>query len=429
MGFFDRLSGVRGAAPGPQSVSDLPIHFAIVDVETTGLDPQVHRVIEIAVVLMDSKGVVIHEWCTLVNPGHRDSGPEHIHGIKGDWLTAAPTFAEIAGDLRDRLVGRVLTAHNSKFDMGFVSAELFRAGAASSDAAVPNFDTMGTAESVGLPRALRNACAQLGIEYQPHDALEDARATARLLARLLPVIDPRTFPPSVVVPAGWISESIPASGLSQRRAEAERLTRPSDFLSDAVTRLPPFDASLGRDSDVFTAYRDMVAAAIADGYVSPAESESLISLAASLSMSPAEARDVHHELFLSLLDAALLDRKISKDERADLERAATWLGVNVADWDGMVKAARTRVKSDQALFKQDMSGKVVAFTGRGVHPNNVREGLCAKLGMEFKSTVTKDTNLLVMGGWDTENANVQRAHDLGIPMMIESLFWQRLGEL
>ena len=63
--------------------------YAVIDTETTGLLPSHrHRVIEIAVVLLDARGQVEREWVTLLNP-HRDLGPQHIHGI----LTAVATAA------------------------------------------------------------------------------------------------------------------------------------------------------------------------------------------------------------------------------------------------------------------------------------------------------------------------------------------------
>lgn len=52
----------------------------MVDVETTGLNPRVDRVVQIAVTQMRADGAVEGAWSTLVNPG-RDPGPSHIHGI------------------------------------------------------------------------------------------------------------------------------------------------------------------------------------------------------------------------------------------------------------------------------------------------------------------------------------------------------------
>ena len=73
--------------------------FAVVDVETSGLDPTKHRVIEVAVTQLSPAGVVESEWSTLVR-ARGGTGPVHIHGLTDHDLRDAPTFAEVAGTLR-----------------------------------------------------------------------------------------------------------------------------------------------------------------------------------------------------------------------------------------------------------------------------------------------------------------------------------------
>ena len=59
---------------------------AVIDVETTGLSPRTDRIVEVGVVLLDSRGDVEAEFETLVNPG-RDVGPTGLHGIRAPGLT------------------------------------------------------------------------------------------------------------------------------------------------------------------------------------------------------------------------------------------------------------------------------------------------------------------------------------------------------
>jgi len=80
--------------------------YAVIDTETTGLLPtHRHRVIEIAVVLLDARGQVEREWVTLLNP-QRDMGPQHIHGILTSDVLAAPKFADIAAPISVPCRGR-----------------------------------------------------------------------------------------------------------------------------------------------------------------------------------------------------------------------------------------------------------------------------------------------------------------------------------
>lgn len=103
--------------------------FAVVDVETTGLDATSHRVIEIAVALVDVTGAVEREWSSLVRV-KGDTGPVHIHGLTTAHLAQSPSFRQILPTLCELLDGRILVAHNAEFDWGFLSHEAARAGGA-----------------------------------------------------------------------------------------------------------------------------------------------------------------------------------------------------------------------------------------------------------------------------------------------------------
>ena len=79
-----------------------------------------HRIIDVAVIGA-TDGVVDFEWQTLVNPGVRvPAGITALTGIDNDMLQDAPSFEDIAAELRARLAGRVFVAHNVRFDYGFI---------------------------------------------------------------------------------------------------------------------------------------------------------------------------------------------------------------------------------------------------------------------------------------------------------------------
>ena len=102
--------------------------FAIVDVETTGSDPATDRVTEIALLEINDMAIT-GQWSTLINPGGRIPGPiQALTGITQEMVDRAPRFAEIAGELYERLAGRVFVAHNARFDYGFLRREFDRAG-------------------------------------------------------------------------------------------------------------------------------------------------------------------------------------------------------------------------------------------------------------------------------------------------------------
>jgi DNA polymerase-3 subunit epsilon len=102
--------------------------LAIVDLETTGGQPAWDRITEIGVIEIDGFDVA-SEWSTLVNPGASIPAPiQALTGITNDMVAAAPSFPELAGELYERLAGRVFVAHNARFDYGFLRHEFERAG-------------------------------------------------------------------------------------------------------------------------------------------------------------------------------------------------------------------------------------------------------------------------------------------------------------
>src|SRR5699024_4286159 len=102
-------------------------HFAVIDVETTGLSSRSDRIIEIAVVSTDPWGHVLSEWSTRLNP-QGPVGATHIHGITAADVATSPTFEALAAVIAQQLAGAAIVAHNARFDLAFLRAEYQRAG-------------------------------------------------------------------------------------------------------------------------------------------------------------------------------------------------------------------------------------------------------------------------------------------------------------
>jgi DNA polymerase-3 subunit epsilon len=169
--------------------------FAVIDVETTGLDPVVHRVVEIAVVGLRPDLTVESAWTTLVNPATTAMGRVDIHHIWAEDVRKAPSFADVVGDVITQVRGRVLVAHNISFDAGFLAGEFARAGHRVNFRSLPGMDTLDLARRhwPGQRANLAICCERVGIENsQAHSALADALATAQLFAYLLSCSIPGT---------------------------------------------------------------------------------------------------------------------------------------------------------------------------------------------------------------------------------------------
>lgn len=105
---------------------DLP--FAFVDLETTGMLATRDRITEIAIVAWDGHAEPT-TWSSLVNPGVRiPPAIEGLTGITSEMVAGAPTFADLAAEVGQRLAGHLFVAHNARFDFAFLKNEFRRVG-------------------------------------------------------------------------------------------------------------------------------------------------------------------------------------------------------------------------------------------------------------------------------------------------------------
>jgi DNA polymerase III epsilon subunit family exonuclease len=157
--------------------------LAVLDTETTGLDPgQGHGIVEVACVALDD-GEIGEAWSTLVDPG-RPIPPDAsaVHGISDLMVRDAPGPAVVAAELETRCAGRALVFHNAAFDLPFIGALLRRGGRG--PLSHPVVDTLGLARGLFDPggNSLRSLATRFKLPAETaHRALGDALTTARLL--------------------------------------------------------------------------------------------------------------------------------------------------------------------------------------------------------------------------------------------------------
>jgi DNA polymerase III subunit epsilon len=98
------------------------------DLETTGMLPAHERITEIGLVEV-SDGEFVGSWSQLVNP-QKLIPPfiEALTGITNEMVEDAPSFAQLAPAMFERLEGKLLIAHNARFDYGFLKSEFERVG-------------------------------------------------------------------------------------------------------------------------------------------------------------------------------------------------------------------------------------------------------------------------------------------------------------
>jgi polyribonucleotide nucleotidyltransferase len=162
------------------TATDAKRELVVIDVETTGTDPKMSDLLEIAAVKI--KGTkVVDTWSTFVNPGRPIVGNQ-MHGITDKDVQGAPTPKAAAEQLLKFVGDATVVGHNVGFDLGFVEEAM---GGGFRFAPGSYLDTLVIARE-GYPGAesykLGDLARFFGIELATsHRALTDAQATANLL--------------------------------------------------------------------------------------------------------------------------------------------------------------------------------------------------------------------------------------------------------
>ena len=159
----------------------------MLDTETTGLSPATgDRIVELGCVELLNRKLTGNNKHYYLNPERdSDEGALRVHGLTTEFLSDKPKFAEIADDFLAYIAGAdEVIIHNAPFDVGFLEAELKRAGKnrfTSVVAKVVDSLAMAKHQYPGKRNSLDALCDRLGVDNSGrklHGALLDAELLA-----------------------------------------------------------------------------------------------------------------------------------------------------------------------------------------------------------------------------------------------------------
>lgn len=162
--------------------------IVVVDLETTGLDPNRDFIIEIGAVKIE-KGKITEKFSTFVAcPVSLPSEIVVLTGITEKELKGAPAMEDALKSLREFMEGCTLVAHNFPFDFAFLSKWGFWCGVPFDQFEKGALDTVALAKEI-LGEQVENyklstLAKYFGIEFTRHRALDDAETTAKILLEL-----------------------------------------------------------------------------------------------------------------------------------------------------------------------------------------------------------------------------------------------------
>src|SRR6478752_9065069 len=103
--------------------------LAIIDLETTGIDLATDKIVEIAIVKLMPDGTT-QKKRKLVNPQKPiPPASSSVHGITDEMVKNAPTFKQVANEIKQFIDNCDLGGYNSnRFDIPMLIEEFMRAG-------------------------------------------------------------------------------------------------------------------------------------------------------------------------------------------------------------------------------------------------------------------------------------------------------------
>ncbi|GLY28135.1 hypothetical protein Kisp02_15000 [Kineosporia sp. NBRC 101731] len=376
---------------------------------------------EMAVVTTDLWGQVVDEWETRFD-------------------TEAPAFADVVPDLNQRLAGAAIVAHNAEYDLAFVRAEYRRAGWK-----LPQVPTLSTLEASAyyLPSLRRRRLADVSAALDtaavsdgstPGSTLEDARATAVLLAEF---ISPKPGKPplpahldglpdraqKVTWPDGPTLEpqhTTPTEAGPDTTPDTTSDSTPGLTLVERFSLLDALDE--GAPAGTF-AYLEKLAQVLEDGSVTTQETSDLARVASAEELTSDDVARANEAFVRALTYAALDDGTVSTDEHTELLTVTDLLGVGRPLVEDIVATAEKARRAREAAGHQDLPenwalgeplrvGDRVVFTGCDPETREQLETRSQGLGVRVVGTVSETTALLISDD-SVDGTRAARARELG----------------
>ena len=163
--------------------------IVVLDFETTSVDHSRARVTEIGLVQLNGDFEIVAAFESVIKPP--ELLPVHKYSLMYSRLArkevlSAPSFADLWPQIAPYLDGAVLVAHNMAFEMALLRSELREVNVAELP---PFICTLELGREILGPKLgkydLGSLCAYFDIDIEsPHEAIQDATATSKLLKAL-----------------------------------------------------------------------------------------------------------------------------------------------------------------------------------------------------------------------------------------------------
>lgn len=159
--------------------------FIALDVETA--NPDMASICQIGIVHFED-GKPIETWSSLIDPqDYFDNVNVCIHGIDKKDVRGAPTYTQVSAEVNRRINGQVVAIHTA-FDKNAITQAASKHGAVPPECSWLNTASVARRawpEVAQRGYGLAPLAVKLGIEFEHHNAAEDARAAGMILVQAM----------------------------------------------------------------------------------------------------------------------------------------------------------------------------------------------------------------------------------------------------
>lgn len=398
--------------------------FTAIDLETTGLDCDTDRIVEIGLVKFTADGQVLDEFATLVdNPGSSLEARDK-HQINDADLAGAPSTAEALREAFALMAGTVLVAHNYEFEEGFLTTAAKR-----ERLTLP--DLFGVCTLQTSRRQLEGRAFSLTVMYktatgefqtQKHTALGDARAVREILLWLL-----RNAPKPLHLTKAP-PETFPTTSAVECRISCRPVPLSNTCVADLLASFPQSTRERHGDPDEVENYLALLAECVEDGRLTFDEARSLTEQARRTRFSGNQLRDLHRQAWQSTFpDAKNSDWKnFSPLERREMYLLADALGLSdlAAEINSVISECAEPEPAAEARYLKGLRVSIVGDSDEIVALRERAESYGAKLAVNITKTVV----WLATTTPNAADAKHNTARKLGIPVLSPAQASERLGE-
>jgi DNA polymerase-3 subunit epsilon len=161
------------------------VKFVALDVETA--NPDMSSICQIGIVHFED-GQVVDSWSSLVDPkDYFDGMNVSIHGIDEDDVRGAPDYTQASIEVNRRIAGQIVAIHTA-FDRNAITRASTKHAAAPPECFWLNTASVARRawpEVAQKGYGLSALSKKFGIEFEHHNAVEDARAAGLILIRAM----------------------------------------------------------------------------------------------------------------------------------------------------------------------------------------------------------------------------------------------------